>query len=322
MKQILNIAIGLAILVSQTRAAEPVKWFSPSGNRAFELSFGKTGEPLLRVLFNNQSRQVVESPLIATPISREFGGITWFADATSKWIDGRYLAFEADDRLAMLDAESALMLLNTTFEALSKAPSGEKWSAVRYRAVGRHQERLSADFQDTLFVIDLQQVIKSNASENDNPKLFDNLKSVKLPGNALTKPVWMKVAGVEQIAIGLWDDDQVTAYVLNADTLDVVERKPLATTVDHEIARSPWIDRDAEQKIAKAMLGALSESATSSAAQTVPSGVKPEPVTRLPESLPSQANSEEPTSSTPWSIIVVLIVAGTGLLWLLVKKRK
>lgn len=32
--------------------------------------------------------------------------------------------------------------------------------------------------------------------------------------------------------------------------------------------------------------------------------------------------SEEQTSSTPWSIIVVLIVAATGLLWLLVKKRK
>ncbi|MFM2169523.1 MAG: hypothetical protein RIS79_3894 [Verrucomicrobiota bacterium] len=32
--------------------------------------------------------------------------------------------------------------------------------------------------------------------------------------------------------------------------------------------------------------------------------------------------SEEPASSTPWSIIAVLIVAATGLLWLLVKKRK
>jgi hypothetical protein len=32
--------------------------------------------------------------------------------------------------------------------------------------------------------------------------------------------------------------------------------------------------------------------------------------------------SEEPTSTTPWSIIVVLIVAATGLLWLLLKKRK
>jgi hypothetical protein len=42
------------------------------------------------------------------------------------------------------------------------------------------------------------------------------------------------------------------------------------------------------------------------------------------KSLSGQAKtpSEEPTSSTPWSIIVVLIVAATGLLWLLVKKRK
>ncbi|MFN0075620.1 MAG: hypothetical protein ACKVY0_04010 [Prosthecobacter sp.] len=31
--------------------------------------------------------------------------------------------------------------------------------------------------------------------------------------------------------------------------------------------------------------------------------------------------SKEPTSSTPWSIIVVLIVAAGGLLWLLLKRR-
>lgn len=34
------------------------------------------------------------------------------------------------------------------------------------------------------------------------------------------------------------------------------------------------------------------------------------------------SSSEEPTSSTPWSVMAVLIVAATGLLWLLVKKRK
>ncbi|MEY3394313.1 MAG: hypothetical protein RL346_549 [Verrucomicrobiota bacterium] len=41
------------------------------------------------------------------------------------------------------------------------------------------------------------------------------------------------------------------------------------------------------------------------------------------ESQPTRATrSEEPTSSTSWSIIVVLIVAAVGLLWLLVKNRK
>ena len=49
--------------------------------------------------------------------------------------------------------------------------------------------------------------------------------------------------------------------------------------------------------------------------------VKPSPTPKPPEAKPKAVN-EEPTTSTPWSIIVVLIVAATGLLWLLVKKRK
>jgi hypothetical protein len=319
-KQILNIAISLAILAFETRAAESMKWLAPSGNRAFELSYGKAGEPLLTLVSNNQSSQVIESPLIATPISREFGGITWFADATSKWIDGRYLAFESDDRLALLDAESTQMILNTSFEALSKAPSGDKWSAVRYRPVGRHQERLNDDFRDTLFVIDLQQVIKANASANESSKPFDHLKSVKLSGKALTKPVWMKVAGNERIAIGLWAGGQATAVALNADSLDVIEQKPLSNTVNDEVASSPWINRDAEQEIVKAMLVTLSESATSSA-KSLPPSVKSAPTPKAPEAKSSQTLSKEPGSSTPWIVIVILTVAGLGLLWLLLKRR-
>ena len=42
---------------------------------------------------------------------------------------------------------------------------------------------------------------------------------------------------------------------------------------------------------------------------------------RSPEAKPATA-SEEPLTSTPWSAIAVLIVAATGLMWLLVKKRK
>lgn len=47
-----------------------------------------------------------------------------------------------------------------------------------------------------------------------------------------------------------------------------------------------------------------------------PTKAKPSEAAKLP------APSEEPTSSTPWSIILVLIVAATGLLWLLLKGRK
>ena len=61
-------------------------------------------------------------------------------------------------------------------------------------------------------------------------------------------------------------------------------------------------------------------------AQTTPTP-KPPPVVQppAPKKAPEAKTvtpSEEPTSPTPWSIIVVLIVAALGLLWLLLKNRK
>lgn len=49
----------------------------------------------------------------------------------------------------------------------------------------------------------------------------------------------------------------------------------------------------------------------------------PASVKKAAEAKPAPTTpSEEPTSSTPWSVIVVLIVAAGGLLWLLLKNRK
>ncbi len=46
------------------------------------------------------------------------------------------------------------------------------------------------------------------------------------------------------------------------------------------------------------------------------------PTTEAPEAKPAVSSPIEEPVSTPWSIIVVLIVAAIGLLWLLVKNRK
>lgn len=66
-------------------------------------------------------------------------------------------------------------------------------------------------------------------------------------------------------------------------------------------------------------------SATTTPTQEPPSPT-PQPPTRqvkTPSTAPAASTqSEEPTSSTPWSVVAVLIVAATGLLWLLVRKRK
>jgi hypothetical protein len=53
-----------------------------------------------------------------------------------------------------------------------------------------------------------------------------------------------------------------------------------------------------------------------------PPMVQPPAPKKSPEAKPAPTSSEQSTSKTPWSIIVVLIVAAIGLLWLLVKKRK
>jgi hypothetical protein len=82
-------------------------------------------------------------------------------------------------------------------------------------------------------------------------------------------------------------------------------------------------------------------SATSGSGSAASSGAVGEPpesqlsrtvVTPLPMMEPSAPKnaleakpatpSEEPTLSTPWSVIVILIVVATGLLWLLIKNRK
>lgn len=72
----------------------------------------------------------------------------------------------------------------------------------------------------------------------------------------------------------------------------------------------------------KSNLPSQTTSAQSSAIPpTVPTVQPKAPTKALEAKSKSSTPSEEPTSSAPWSIIVVLIVAATGLLWLLVKKR-
>lgn len=50
--------------------------------------------------------------------------------------------------------------------------------------------------------------------------------------------------------------------------------------------------------------------------------INPPTPPKAPEAKPRSTPIQEPASSTPWSIIVLLIVAATGLLWLLLKGRK
>jgi|GEM_PF-1735355 len=68
-------------------------------------------------------------------------------------------------------------------------------------------------------------------------------------------------------------------------------------------------------------VGRTDESSQSRAPMQTAKAQPPAP-NKPPEATPTATTlSEEPTSSTPWSVIVALIVAASGLLWLLLKRR-
>ncbi len=69
----------------------------------------------------------------------------------------------------------------------------------------------------------------------------------------------------------------------------------------------------------------VSSPVTQSSSQTVKNADTPKSMVlkKASETKPApNSPNREPTSSTPWSILVVLIVVAIGLLWLLFKKRK
>jgi len=54
----------------------------------------------------------------------------------------------------------------------------------------------------------------------------------------------------------------------------------------------------------------------------LPTSVQPAAPKKVPEAKPAPTPSQEPTSSTPWSVVVILMAAAIGLAGLLLNKRK
>lgn len=124
------------------------------------------------------------------------------------------------------------------------------------------------------------------------------------------------------------------SYLVLGGIKKVIEYKPTSGYPDVTISPLGQIElRVGDGKIEQP-LAAIERAATSqkdggasatpikTAVTTTPSISSP-PTNAKPHEVASPpAPSEERASTSPWSIIVVLIVAATGLLWLLVKNRK
>lgn len=189
---------------------------------------------------------VTDSPLIESPVSREYGGVAWFSDVTPRWVDGRYLVFEGEDRLAVVDAVEKRLILNTTFEALVRAPAGDRWMAIKYRPIGRKQETITPGFRDTLYLIDLPEVIKVwEQKEGGKPVVpFSHLKALVLPGHAVAYPQWKADGSVE---VMVWTGSGAEMFVFDPADIRLKGKTRVAVPPGDGVVQLPWIAKQSGQ---------------------------------------------------------------------------
>lgn len=110
------------------------------------------GPPIITLALMRANGDLVE--LKETPkseVNREIHGTSFLQDESTKplWIDNRFAVFQDEFGLVIVDAQQQRILLRSNFESLVKTQNN-RWVAIRYRSLGRNQNRLEDDFQDTL----------------------------------------------------------------------------------------------------------------------------------------------------------------------------
>jgi hypothetical protein len=180
-------------------------------------------------------------------------------------------------------------------EALARAtPSNPKWSDVWTQDWANDWLAIRLGFQPLTYFLD--DASKGYREMKSHAVLTIEWKPTEIGPTYREKPI-TPPKGYEHVSMEMPGSDLV---------------KKAQTSSDPALAHLRYPDEKQRQAIL----------ATTPDPVPKPRMTQPSPQKKASESKPAPAPSEVPTSSTPWSIIVVLIVAAIGLLWLLVKKRK
>jgi hypothetical protein len=173
-------------------------------------------------------------PLPSSLYFAEYHGTAWFQDVRPRWIDDRFLIFEDKFGLAIGDVQDRRILVDHVFAAYEKSPVGDKWAAIRLRATGRHQPRLTDDFQDTVLLIDPHGIADriGNATETN---FVGQMAAVNPGGIVLAKPEWAPDGSA--FAVLIWNRGIVEAVRYDAN-LNQTGRTIVNLQVDRESALS------------------------------------------------------------------------------------
>ncbi|MGC4017648.1 MAG: hypothetical protein QM755_24495 [Luteolibacter sp.] len=226
---------------------EVIRWTSPDGGHALVLRARATdrSSPDMTVPYavaGGKELPVTDSPLIESPFRREYAGTEWLKDQPGpRWLTGQLALFEhtgeSGNMLAVVDTDKAVLLLNENFLALSKRQGEGVWAALRDRPAGRHQELLDPSFNDTLLIIRPGELVEAadKAIAVPQPEVFSHLRSLKLPGIALTAPVWRdRTKG--GLVLAIWNGKSAEGLLVDDTSLKIIAKKPLPVKVTREQA--------------------------------------------------------------------------------------
>ena len=174
---------------------------------------------------------VASSSLLKELNRGEYAGKAWIESVEPSWYFNRYLVFESDAALCVIDTKEACMVLNNYFLALQKDPKANCWAAIRLRAGGRNETRLDDSYSDDLHIIELEKVCELVSGKSDSQFRIKDLTHLNLNGVALLKPLWIDVTGGHQIAVAIWNGLGVEGILIRSDSPEVILRKKLDVKV-------------------------------------------------------------------------------------------
>jgi|GEM_PF-5101920 len=242
---------GIAILVWQCLLVcihASTEWINPKSGEIVRLASDPQGNGELRHFYVGENRLNFMSE---SPLRRENHGFGWQSDVQAHWHDDRFLIFEDDMGLCVVDTDEKTVLLNNIFTGLSRDPADNRWVAIRYRPVTRHQEQLTGDEKDTLLLIEPESMAKNikNITQS-NP--LGHIISTQLDGIALSRPIWKKEGNGFVVASLI--EGKFFAQLFDSDRLRIVRTQELnGVILSSDKILSPWLRDDVESMIKKAV---------------------------------------------------------------------
>jgi hypothetical protein len=217
------------------------------------------------------------------------------------------------------------LLLNMTAEAQQSTDNGRIATLLSGRKNPGDQEIIISSRIDSLGPL-----LSSLKIEQDQNKVPIYCRLIGLKYRQFYEQLTLEKRNeIITLLISRIKDEGQTAYLIHSslEHLHGINHPAVLQLIEFYSNSDVDWTRDAAQSLKGSLLGATSELEGDSSLHEIIPTPKPPSVVQ-PPTLTKEHNaklpapSEKPTSSTPWSIGVLLVITAVGLLWLVLKKPK